>query len=72
MRRPLAAVQVAETEVGAALRSMGFTDARVEGVLGMSRGQRGFVPENPRDVVTTTPTALAAWAHAVLRPALAA
>ena len=66
--RPLAARQVAE--VAAALRGLGLTDAQVEGVLGMSRGQRGFVPENPRDVLTTTPTRLGAWAFTVLRPAL--
>jgi hypothetical protein len=54
------------------LRSIGFTGAQVEGVLGMSRGQRGFTPENPRELITTTPTPLDAWAHAVLRPALAA
>ncbi|MGX5357797.1 NAD(P)H-binding protein [Kocuria sp. KH4] len=60
----------AEAEVAAALRGLGLTDAQVEGVLGMSRGQRGFVPENPRDVLTTTPTRLGAWASTVLRPAL--
>lgn len=70
--RPLTAVQVAEAEVAGVLRSAGLTDAQVEGVLGMSRGQRGFTPENPREPLTTTPTALGAWAHAVLRPALAA
>ncbi|MEX5237979.1 NmrA family transcriptional regulator, partial [Kocuria sp. CPCC 205236] len=70
--RPLTAVQVAEAEVAGILRSAGLTDAQVEGVLGMSRGQRGFTPENPREPLTTTPTALGAWAHAVLRPALAA
>lgn len=70
--RPLTAVQVAEADVAAVLRSVGFTDAQVEGVLGMSRGQLGFTPENPRELLTTTPTPLGAWAHAVLRPALAA
>lgn len=63
-------VAEAEAEVVGALRGLGLTDAQVEGVLGMSRGQRGFVPENPRDVLTTTPTRLGAWASAVLRPAL--
>ncbi|GEO96723.1 NmrA family NAD(P)-binding protein [Kocuria turfanensis] len=68
--RPLTAQQVEESEVAEALRGLGFTDAQVEGVLGMSRGQRGFVPENPRDALTTTPTRLGAWAWSVLRPAL--
>lgn len=31
-----------------------------------------FVPENERSIVTTTPTTLAAWAHAHLRPLLTA
>jgi hypothetical protein len=29
-----------------------------------------FVPEDKRSIVTTTPTTLAAWAHANLRPLL--
>ncbi|MFI7495295.1 hypothetical protein ACH9D2_11340 [Kocuria sp. M4R2S49] len=37
-----------------------------------SRGQRGFTPENPRELSTTTPIPPGAWAHAVLRSALAA
>lgn len=68
---PVTATQVREADVEAGLRSLGFTDARIEGILGMSRGQRGFTPENPRDLLTTTPTPLAAWAYAVLRPVLA-
>ena len=36
--RPLTAVQVPETEVAAALRSIGFTDAQAEGVLGCPGG----------------------------------
>ena len=31
----------------------------------------GFVPEQARDAVTTTPTTLAAWAFEELRPTLA-
>lgn len=70
--RPVTAAQVAEEDVAGVLRSAGFTDAQVEGVLGMSRGQRGFTPANPRELVTTTPTPLNAWSYEVLRPALAA
>jgi uncharacterized protein YbjT (DUF2867 family) len=68
--RPLTARQVPEGEAAAALRAAGLTAAQVEGVLGMSRGMRDLVPENPRELVTTTPTTLGAWAYAVLRPAL--
>lgn len=36
----------------------------------MSTGLReNFTPENPRTIITTTPTMLAVWAHEHLRPA---
>jgi hypothetical protein len=44
----------------------------VEGVVGMTAGLRDdFTPEAVRDLRSTTPTTLAAWAYAVLRPLLA-
>ena len=53
------------------LRGAGMPDGLVEAVMGMSTGLRdGFVPEQPRTVRTTTPTSLAAWAYAELRPQL--
>jgi uncharacterized protein YbjT (DUF2867 family) len=53
------------------LRSAGFGPRQVEGIAGMSAVTcDDFVPEDKRDIVTTTPTTLAAWAHAHLRPAL--
>lgn len=70
--RPLTAQQVPEADVAALLRTAAFTEARIDGILGMSRGQIGFTPEDPRDFTTTTPTTLAGWAYAVLRPALEA
>jgi hypothetical protein len=46
-----------------ALRAAGLGDRQVEAIVGMSTGLRdGFVPEQSRSVVTTTPTTLAAWA----------
>lgn len=67
--RSVTAQQVTDEDVGSSLRELGMTAAQVEGVVGMARGLRGnFTPENERDVVTTTPTTLAAWAYAVLRP----
>lgn len=69
--RQVRAERVADETVREQLRDVGMGEAQVECVVGMSTGLRdGFVPEQPRDAVSTTPTPLAAWAHAVLRPAL--
>ncbi len=55
------------------LRSAGLGDKQVESMAGMSAVMReDFVAEDKRSIVTTTPTTLAAWAHACLRPALLA
>jgi uncharacterized protein YbjT (DUF2867 family) len=71
--RPVRAVQITDQEAAAALRELGLTPAQVEGVVGMLRGQRdGFAPEDPRTPASTTPTTLAAWAQAVLVPAVRA
>jgi uncharacterized protein YbjT (DUF2867 family) len=65
--RPLRAEQVPDDEMRAALRGAGLGDAQVEAILGMSTGLReDFEPEDPRTIVTTTPTTLASWAHAHL------
>lgn len=50
------------------LRAMGNTEARVDALLGMSRGLSNpdFVPADPRSVITTTPTRLSSWAAAAL------
>lgn len=69
--RPLAAEQVPESDVADGLRAAGLTEAQINGVLGMSRGQLGFSPENPRNSISTTPTTLGAWAYENLRPVLA-
>jgi uncharacterized protein YbjT (DUF2867 family) len=55
------------------LRSAGLGHKQVEGLAGMSAVMRDdFMAEDRRSIVTTTPTTLAAWAHAHLRPALPA
>ncbi len=55
------------------LRAAGLGDKQVEGFAGMSAVMReDFVAEDQRTIFTTTPTTLAAWAHAYLRPALLA
>ena len=54
------------------LRAEGLGDRQVEGMAGMSAVLRDdFIAEDERSILTTTPTTLAAWAHAHLRPALA-
>ena len=38
-------------------------EVAVEGIVGMGVGTRdGFTPEQPRSVLTTTPSSLAGWA----------
>lgn len=53
------------------LRATGLGDKQVKDLAGMSAVMReDFTAEDKRSIVTTTPTTLAAWAHAYLRPAL--
>lgn len=53
------------------LRSAGLGDKQVEAIAGMSAVTRQeFIVEDRRSILTTTPTTLAAWAYAQLRPAL--
>jgi uncharacterized protein YbjT (DUF2867 family) len=62
--RPLRAEQVPDDAMRAGLRAAGLGEVQVEAILGMSIGLReDFVPEDPRTIITTTPTTLAAWAH---------
>ncbi|AXB42687.1 NAD(P)H-binding protein [Amycolatopsis albispora] len=63
------AEHIAADEFRSMLRSVGLPEAQVDGIAGMSAGlSSGFVPENPRSVLTTTPTTLAAWAQQHLLP----
>ncbi|MCS0600828.1 NAD(P)H-binding protein [Streptomyces sp. LP11] len=62
---------VSDDDVRRTLAAAGLPPGAVEGIVGMTAGTRALVPEQPRDVVTTTPTTLSAWAHAHLRPLLA-
>lgn len=69
--RPVRAERVTDDDVRAALRSVGLADAQVEAIVGMAAGLReGFVPEQPRTALTTTPSALAGWVDEHLRPLL--
>lgn len=62
--RPVRAEHLTDDQQREALRSAGMTDAQVEGIIGMTL--RDFTPENPRTLLTTTPTTLASWATANL------
>ena len=69
--RRIQAETMSEEELRRLLRAEGLGEAQVEGFAGMASLTRGgFAPEDRRSIVTTTPTTLAAWAHAYLRPAL--
>jgi uncharacterized protein YbjT (DUF2867 family) len=65
------AQRITDAEQRAALRDSGMGEVAVEGIVGMSVGKRqGFTPEQPRSMLTTTPSSLASWAIAQLRPVL--
>lgn len=67
--RRLTVRQITDEAVADQLRGAGMSEAQVEAIVGMSRGLReGFVPDNGRDLTTTTPTTLGAWAYEHLRP----
>jgi uncharacterized protein YbjT (DUF2867 family) len=65
------AQRITDDEERAALRAAGMGEHAVEGIVGMGVGTRdGFIPEQPRSMLTTTPSSLAGWAITHLRPAL--
>jgi len=67
--RPMRAEHVSDDDLRDTLRSAGLSDKQTEGIIGMSSGLReNFTPEDPRSILTTTPTSLTAWAHENLRP----
>ncbi|GAA2140941.1 NAD(P)H-binding protein [Streptomyces synnematoformans] len=68
--RPVRVQAVGDDDVREALGAAGLPPGAVAAIAGMAAGTRDLVPEQPRDVLTTTPTTLAAWAYAHLRPAL--
>jgi Predicted nucleoside-diphosphate-sugar epimerases len=70
--RQITYTQIGDDAVRQALRGAGLPAAAVEAIVGMTAGTRGITPEQPRDHVTTTPTTLAAWAYANLRPLVTA
>ncbi|WP_091228988.1 NAD(P)H-binding protein [Microbacterium sp. 3J1] len=70
--REVTVERIADEEMRDGLLAVGMPEAMADAVLGMSTGLRdGFVPEQPRTVVTTTPTGLRAWVREELVAALA-
>ncbi|MET0695332.1 MAG: NmrA family NAD(P)-binding protein [Propionibacteriaceae bacterium] len=67
--RSIALDVVSDDEQRAGLLAVGMSETAAAGVVGMTSGLReGFVPEQPRSALTTTPTTLAEWATVQLRP----
>ncbi|PJJ73326.1 uncharacterized protein YbjT (DUF2867 family) [Diaminobutyricimonas aerilata] len=63
--REIRAEQVSDEQTAEQLRSFGMTEKQIDGIIGMSRGFRNpdYRPEDARDLRSTTPTTLAAWAQ---------
>ena len=68
--REIRAEHVSDEELRGGLRSSGMTEAQADAIVGMSSGLRDFAPENPRSILTTTPSTLAGWAFTNVRPLL--
>ncbi|WP_369138353.1 NmrA family NAD(P)-binding protein [Modestobacter versicolor] len=69
--RAVAARQIGDDDLRAVLRAAGMSEPQVEGFVLMSSGIRDdFTAEDPRSLLTTTPTTLRSWAVEHLRPLL--
>lgn len=69
--REVRAVRVPDAQMREQYLQVGMSPAMADAVLGMSTGLRDdFTPEQPRSIVTTTPTRLRGWIRDVLVPAL--
>lgn len=65
------AQQISDDEQRATLRAAGMSEVAVEGIIDMYASKRGgFIPDQPRSALTTTPSSLAGWAITHLRPQL--
>ncbi|MEU5879020.1 NAD(P)H-binding protein [Spirillospora sp. NPDC047279] len=64
--RPVELNAVSDDEARAGMLAAGLPPTAVDGIVGMSTGTRGLRPDPPRDLITTTPTPLAAWARTQL------
>ncbi|UKA50528.1 NAD(P)H-binding protein [Arthrobacter sp. FW305-123] len=70
--KPLEVERIPEEAMRKTLAGLGMSAAKVDSLVGMSTGfLGGFVPEQERSILSTTPTTLAEWAYSRLRPLLA-
>ncbi|RLV55162.1 NmrA family transcriptional regulator [Aeromicrobium phragmitis] len=61
--RPVEARQVSDDDVRSQLSAFGLSGPQVEAIVLMTAGIRDdYTPEDPRSLVTTTPTTLRSWA----------
>lgn len=66
------AEQLPDDAMRQGLTQAGMNEQQIDALMGMSTGLRkGFTPEQPRDVTTTTPTTLRAFVADHIRPRLA-
>ncbi len=69
--KPLHVERIPEEAMRGTLAGFGMSAEQVDSLVGMSTGfLGGFTPEQQRSVHSTTPTTLAEWAYAELRPLL--
>ncbi|MBT2584915.1 NAD(P)H-binding protein [Arthrobacter sp. ISL-95] len=69
--KPLDVERIPEESMRGTLAGLGMSAAQVDSLVGMSTGFLGdFTPEQQRSVHSTTPTTLAGWAYAELKPLL--
>lgn len=69
--REVCAEQVPDSEMRRHYAAAGLSVATIDAIMGMSTGLRdGFVAEQQRSVVSTTPTTLRSWVTDVLIPAV--
>ncbi|MFI5736395.1 NAD(P)H-binding protein [Kribbella sp. NPDC051587] len=67
--RPITVERISDDQQRKQLLAAGMSENLADAVLGMSTGLRDdFTPEQPRTPASTTPSALAAWCYAELRP----
>ncbi|MET0863453.1 MAG: NAD(P)H-binding protein [Nakamurella sp.] len=69
--RPISVQEQSDEQSCKDLLAAWMSETTADGVVAMTSGLRdGFVPEQPRSAISTTPTTLGQWAYQYLRPAL--
>lgn len=68
--RSIQALPITDEDERKSLLDLGMPEGAANAFVEMSQGLRSLEPQDPRTVVTTTPTTLGAWAYQNLRPIL--